>query len=117
MSKGKATRQKERTMSKVFTKVDEHIYEDKDGINYDLTALDDLGDGLTMRPRFTAKKDGKEVEIITNNDGEGRWEEFETGTGYDLQQVAGTMQYSLPVAESRICYQLRKMWLNRFGVC
>lgn len=107
--------QERQTMSKEFKSTGEHTYKSSDGITYDLTALDDLYDGFASRPRFSAEKDGKQVEIITNNDGEGLWEEIETGTGYDLVQIAGTMQYRLPTTDSGICRQLRKMWINHWA--
>ena len=95
-----------------YTKTGEHLYEDEDGIIYDLSALDDLNDGRGGYLHFTARRGDDEKEIITNRSGEGMWTEIWTPFGPDYRQVAGTLQYRIPRTDKALCAQLRKYLLD-----
>lgn len=87
----------------------DHTYVDEDGIEYDLSELEDLGDhtfGGFLH--LYARKDGREASIITNKDGEGRWTTHYGPSGLEYRQTAGTMQYRLPDTDKAICAQLRR---------
>lgn len=92
-----------------YTKTGEHTYEDTDGTVYDLTALDDLYDGRGGYLHFTAKRGDTEVEIITNHNGEGMWQEVWTPFGPDYKQVRGTLQYRIPETDRAFCAELHKL--------
>lgn len=91
-----------------LTKTGDYTYVDEDGIEYDLSELEDLGDGFGGLIHLYARKDGREACIITNNSGEGRWGRFTGPSGVEYRQVAGTMQYRLPDTDKAICAQLRR---------
>jgi len=86
----------------------DHTYVDEDGIEYDLSEIESLGDGFGGLIHLYAHKDGREACIITNNSGEGRWTSFTGPSGVEYRQVAGTMQYRLPDTDKAICAQLRR---------
>lgn len=90
-------------------KTGDHTYEDEDGVEYDLSEIENLGDGFGSRLlELRAWKDGREASIITNHEGEGRWVSFTGPSGVEYRQVAGTMQYRLPDTDKAICAQLRR---------
>lgn len=95
-----------------YTKTGEYTYEDEDGITYDLSALDDLCDGMGGYLHFTARRGDEEAEIITNRTGGGMWTEIWTPFGPDYKQVAGTLQYRIPDTDKALCAQLRKRLLG-----
>lgn len=72
-----------------YTKTGEYTYEDEDGITYDLSALDDLCDGMGGYLHFAASRGDEEAEIITNHSGEGHvdgdmdaiWPRLQAGRG------------------------------------
>ena len=96
-----------------LTKTADNMYVDEDGIEYDLSEIEDLGDGFGSRLlHLYARKDGHEACIITNHEGEGRWVSFTGPSGIEYRQVAGTMQYRLPDTDKAICAQLRRDLLS-----
>ena len=90
-------------------KTGDHTYVDEDGIEYDLSELEDFGDYLSgSLLHLYARKDGREASIITDKDGEGRWTTYYGPSGLEYRQIAGTMQYRLPDTDKAICAQLRR---------
>ena len=89
-------------------KTGDYTYVDEDGIEYDLSELEDLGDGFGGLIHLYARKDGREACIITNNSGEGRWGRFAGPSGIEYHQFEGTLQYRLPDTDKAICAQLRR---------
>lgn len=89
-------------------KTGDHTYVDEDGIEYDLSEIESLGDGFGGLIHLYARKDGREASIITNKDGEGRWGIFAVPSGIEYHQFEGTLQYRLPDTDKAICAKLRR---------
>ena len=90
-----------------YSKVEDYIYEDEDGIRYDLTDLRYIG-GTDLEEHsrlwLKASKDG-EKPVIIGTDAWGGGMFAESG-----DQLVGTSQAHLPETDEGICAWLRDWW-------
>ena len=82
-----------------------------EGLTYDLSQLDRIGDGTGRYVTVSATdSEGHTVSITVNNAGQGRFHRVETRSSAWYEQDLGTLQYSLPDTDRGIISQLDRLY-------